>query len=158
MDARKLIDRLADTALVRDEIAMQVQLGLPWLDKRGGELCISFKLHREDYDSGMIRCYAPQYEAVWVYPFVHAVLFRDLAYSDEPPELSAPLAELDGKWLLGIGAAYLDELYDVCSQVLTFREENGTVTDVVLRRYQELYRKTAICMRLQALYLYNKEA
>lgn len=152
MDARQLIDRLADTALVRDEIAMQVQLGLPWLSLRGGELCISFKPHREDFDGGTIRCYAPQYEAAWVYPFVHAVLFRDLAYSDEAPDLSAPLAELDAQWMLSIGKAYLQEVYDACTRVLTFREENGAVTDVVLRRYQELYRKTAARMGLEALY------
>ncbi len=153
MDARKLMDDLADTALVRDEIAMQVQLGLPWLSMRGGELCVSFKPHREDYNGGKIRYYAPQYEAAWTYPFVHAVLFRDLAYSDEAPDLSAPLAELDGQWMLRIGAAYLDELYNACSRVLTFREENGMVTDVVLRRYQEIYRKTAANMGLEALYL-----
>ncbi len=152
MDARQLIDRLSDTDLVRNEIAMQAQLGLPWLSLRGGELCISFKPHREDYDGSVIRCYAPQYEVAWVYPFVHAVLFWDLAYSEEAPNLSAPVAELDAQWMLSIGKAYLQEVYDACTRVLTFREENGTVTDVVLHRYQELYQKTAARMGLEGLY------
>lgn len=152
MDANQLIDRLADTPLVRDEIAMQMQLGLPWLFMQGRELCISFNPHREDFYDGMIRCYAPQYEAAWVYPFVHVVRFQDLAYADQTPNLSAPLAELDAQWMLSIGKAYLQELYDACTKVLTFREENGTVTDVVLHRYQELYRKTVARMGLEALY------
>lgn len=152
MEAKQVIDQLANTSLVRGEIAMQMQLGLPWLSMRSGELCISFKPHREDFDGSTIRCYPPQYEIAWVYPFVHVTLFRDLAYTDEGPDLSAPLAELDAQWMLSIGKAYLQELYDACTHVLTFREENGTVTNVVLHRYQELYHKTAVRMGLEALY------
>lgn len=152
MDAKQLIDRLADSPLVRSEISMQMQMGFPWLSMQGGELCISFKPHREDYDGGKIRYYAPQYEAAWAYPFVHVTLFRDLAYASEAPDLSFPMAEIDAKWMLGIGKAYLQELYDACTKALTFREENGTITDVVLHRYQELYRKTAVRMGLETIY------
>lgn len=152
MDAKQLMNRLADTPLVRNEIAMQMQLGFPWLSMQSGELCISFKPHQEDFDGGTIRCYAPQYEAAWVYPFVHVVRFQDLAYADQTPDLSAPLVELDAQWMLSIGKAYLQELYEACTHVLTFREEHGMVTDVVLRRYQELYCKTAVHLGLEALY------
>lgn len=153
MDAKQLMDRLADSPLVRNEIALQMQLGFPWLSRQGGELCVSFKPHREDFDSGVIRVYAPQYEVAWVYPFAHITHFRDLAYTANTPDLSAPLAEIDAKWMLSIGKAYLQELYDACTKVLTFWEENGTVTDTVLRRYQEQYRKAAAHMGLEKLYL-----
>lgn len=153
MDAKQLMDRLADSYLVQNEIALQMQLGFPWLSRQGGELCISFKPHREDFDGGKIRVYAPQYEAAWVYPFAHVTHFRDLAYAENAPNLSTPLAEIDAKWMLSIGKAYLRDLYDACTKVLTFREENGTVTDTVLRRYQEQYRKTAAHMGLEKLYL-----
>lgn len=152
MDAKQLMDRLADSPLVRNEIALQMQMGFPWLSWQGGELSISFKPHREDFDSGVIRVYAPQYEAAWVYPFAHVTHFCDLAYTENTPDLSAPLAELDAQWMLSIGKAYLQELYEACTHVLTFREEHGMVTDVVLRRYQELYRKTAVHLGLEALY------
>lgn len=153
MDAKQLIDRLSDSHLVQNEIALQMQLGIPWLSQRGGELCVSFKPHREDFDSGVIRIYAPQYEVAWVYPFAHVTHFCDLTYTENTPDLSTPLAEIDAKWMLSIGKAYLQELYDACTKVLTFREENGTVTDTMLRRYQEQYRKAAAHMGLEKLYL-----
>lgn len=153
MDIKKLLDQLADTPIVQNEIALQMQLGLPWLSRLGGELCISFKPHREDFDSGIIRVYAPQYEVSWVYPFVHMTHFRDLAYAEHSPDLSDPLAEMDAKWMLSIGKAYLQELYDACTKVLTFREENETVADIVLHRYQEQYRKTVAHLGLERLYL-----
>lgn len=153
MDVKTLLDQLADTPIVQNEIALQMQLGFPWLSQQNGELCISFKPHREDFDNGKIRIYAPQYEVTWVYPFVHMIYFRDLAYADNSPNIAVPLAEINAKWMLSIGKAYLQELYDACTKVLTFRKKNGTVTSTVLHRYQEQYRKTVIHVGLEKLYL-----
>ena len=152
MDAVALVNRLSNSPIVQSEISLQMQLGLPWLSIKSGELCIHFQPHREEYRDGKMQFFAPLYEIEWVYPFEHVTLFRNLKYGNQI-DTEAPVYEVNGDWVLGIGKYYTKELYEECSKVLTFREKNGTVNDIVISKYQDLYRKTAERLGLQKLYL-----
>lgn len=151
MDALELMDRLAKSPFVGSEISFQMQLGLPKLKKMGGELCICFRPHKEEYQAGKLCFFPAQYEIVWAYPFNHVVLFRNLAYTNE---ISAeePLHTVDADWMLDIGRHYMRELYDACSEVLSFREEYGKVNETVLRKYQKTWENTVRQLGLGALY------
>ena len=85
MNAKELVAQLARHPVVSSDMAMQMQLGLPYLEKRNGKLCISFKPHQEVLQDGMISFFAPQYEIAWVYPFNRLIHFDNLLYSSSVP-------------------------------------------------------------------------
>lgn len=152
MDAAELVMKLSNSPIVRSEVSMQMQLGLPWLEIRNGELCIRFRLHREEYRDGKILFFAPLYEMEWVYPFAHVILFRNLLFEDRI-DVEKPLHEVNGDWMLGIGKYYTKELYKECTEALSFREKNGMINDIVIAGYQDRYRKAVEQLGLQKLYL-----
>ena len=152
MDAVELVNRLSNSPIVQSEISLQMQLGLPWLSIKGGELCIRFQPHREEYRGGKMQFFAPMYEIEWVYPFEHVILFRNLKYENSI-DTNTPVYEVGGDWVLGIGKYYTKELYQECSEVLIFRERNGMVNEVVISKYQNLYRKAVKQLGLEQLYL-----
>lgn len=152
MDAAELVKKLSSSPIVQSEVSMQMQLGLPWLEIKNGELCIRFQPHREEYRGGKLQFFAPMYEIEWVYPFAHIILFRNLNYEDRI-DTETPLHEVSGDWMLGIGKHYTKELYKACSEALSFREKNGTVNDTVVSKYQDLYRKAVERLGLEKLYL-----
>lgn len=148
MDALKLIETLARSEFVQTELPMNQQFGLPWLEKRGGRLCLCFKAHREELEGEELWYYPPQFELVWVWPFEHLESFRRL----DPADASTPAARVPVKRLLSSGRYGLDELYQECSRVLSIREKNGELTDAWLRSYQKKYRETVAELGLQAVY------
>ena len=148
MDAYALINELANSPLVRAEIPLEMQLGLPWLEINGGELCIRFKPHREDGKDGKILYFPPLYEIAWIYPFRHLVSF-ERKFCDA----AAPLHEHSADWMMNIGMHYIAELYEACAHVLSFREEHGFVNDVVIGKYRKQYEETVRKLGLQELYL-----
>lgn len=155
MDALELVNKLSQSPMVQSEVSLQMQLGLPWLSIKNGELCVRFLPHREEFRDGKMQFFAPQYEIEWVYPFTHVILFRNLKYEnhDNPIDTSIPVHEAGKDWVLGIGKYYTKELYEECSKVLSFREKNGTVNDTVVSKYQNLYQKTVKQFGLEKLYL-----
>lgn len=151
MDAKELVNRLAQHSLVKSEMPLQVQLGLPYLDLRAGKLCISFKPHRELCNNGMIEFYPQQYEIAWVYPFHKVIHFSNLAYEREL-DASEPVGYISLDRMAGGGKYLLEELYAACSRVISFWERDGQVSDVMLKKYQRLYYETAERLGLSALY------
>lgn len=151
MDAKELVGRLAQHSLVKSEMPLQVQLGLPYLELRAGKLCISFKPHRELYNNGMIEFYPQQYEIAWVYPFHKVIRFSNLAYEQEL-DASKPVGSISLDRMAGGGKYLLEELYAACSRVISFWERDGQVSDVMLKKYQRLYYETAEQLHLSALY------
>lgn len=138
MDAIKLMEKLAQHPLVLNQLPLQMQLGLPNLEKKRGELCICFMPHREDYSEHRLEIYPAQYILQFVYPFDKVICFRSLLYEKEL-ELSKPLCTLDADYLAARGKYNMNELYAECGRVLTAREKNGSVSDVMLANYQKLY-------------------
>lgn len=151
MDAKELVKKLAQHPLAKSDMPLQVQLGLPYLEKRGGKLCISFKPHRELCVDGKIAFYPQQYEIAWAYPFEKVIHFSNLSYEKEI-DASKPVACVSLDRMAGGGKYLLEELYSGCSRVITFWEQEGKVSDVMLRKYQRLYYETAGQLGLSALY------
>ena len=152
MDAKLLIKKLNASTFVQTELPFSMQLGLPYLEIKRGELCISFRPHKEEVVNGQFVLFPQIYEVAWVYPFNHIILFRNLLYETEI-DIQKPVCSCNSDWLLGIGKYSLNGLYDACSEVLTFCEETGTINEAVLAKYQELYQKTVQRLGMEQLYL-----
>lgn len=151
MDAKELVTQLSRHTLVKSEMPLQVQLGLPYLELRAGKLCISFKPHRELCSNGVIEFYPQQYEIAWVYPFRRVIRFSNLACEREL-DVSEPVGRISLERMASGGKYLLDELYAACSRVLSFWERDGQVSDVMLKKYQRLYYETAEQLGLSVLY------
>ena len=151
MDALELVNKLSAHPLVEENMAVQVQLGLPWLEKWNEQLCIRFRAHREDFRDGAIHFYAPQYDLVWTYPGMHLVFFENHLYTGSP-DLSAPVCTLSAERFAERGKFLLSELYDQCSRVLELQDRDGTVSDVTLRRYRQAFLETVRELGLAAVY------
>lgn len=151
MDALELINKLSAHPVVEENMSLQTQLGLPWLETRNGKLCIRFLAHREDYRDGHIDFYAPQYDLVWTYPGAHLIFFENRLYHNSP-DLSAPVGSLAAQRFAERGRYILSELYDQCSRVLTLADRDGTVSEVTLRRYQRAFADTVRELGLEAVY------
>ena len=151
MDAVKLINELNKHPLVHSDIPMQMQLGIPYLEKSQGRLIMGFAPHREEYSDGMIEIYPKQYELKFIYPFQQVVYFSNLLYESDI-DVSKPIHSIDAKWMINSGKDILNRLYDACSRVISFQEENGTVSDDCVAEYQQLYKETAKNLGLLDLY------
>lgn len=151
MDAIELIDKLTQHPLVLSQLPMQMQLGLPALAKKRGELCMRFIPHREDFVNHQLEIYPGQYILEFVYPFEKVICFRNLLYEREI-DLSAPLCRMEPEFLASRGKYGLNELYTECSRVLTAREKNGNAPDVMIENYQKLYDSILKRMGLTQLY------
>ena len=151
MDAVEMMEKLTCNPIVRANIGLQMQLGLPYLEKRKGKLCVTCLPHREEYRDGMMEFFTPQYQIAWVYPFdriiacENTVYFRDL-------DLSKPVCAMPAEKYLTRGKYVLNELYAQCSGLLAAYEQNHDVSDVALRRYQKAYYETVQEMGLTGVY------
>lgn len=151
MDAVEIVKKISNHYLVENDIAIQMQLGFPYLEKKGDMLYMSFKPHKEVYQKGKIDFYTPQYKIVFVFPFDHVVYFEKFSYKGAfSPEHVTFISDDD---MLSIGQYLIDELFDACSRVLTFWEETGTVSDLIVSKYQEQYKRTVGRLNLQEVYL-----
>ena len=83
MEARDLMKKLALHPVIQTSMALGMQLGLPWLEKKKGMLLLGLKPHKEIYESDGVAFYPQQYEITWAYPFTRIVLFRDLTLESE---------------------------------------------------------------------------
>lgn len=151
MNAVEMMNKLSMHPVVRADMVMQVQLGLPFLEKRMDKLCVSVLPHREEYREGCVKSYLPQYKAVWVYPFDKLIAFENTAYFC-PVDLSRPVSSVTAEKYALRGKYILNELYEQCSGVLAAYERNGTVSDVALRRYQRAYYEAVRELDLTAVY------
>lgn len=151
MNAKELVAKLARHPVVVSDMAMQVQLGLPYLEKRNGRLCISFKPHHEAVQNDSIAFYAPQYEIAWVIPSERLISFDNLLYSSDV-DLENPVQTVRVCDYAMRGTYLVEELYRACSRVLSIQETDGTVSDVTLKKYQKFYFETVRDLELEAVY------
>lgn len=151
MDAIELMDRLSQHPLVLSQLPLQMQLGLPYLEKKRDELCMRFIPHRENFTNHRLEIYPGQYILEFVYPFEKIICFRNLLYETEI-DLSAPLCSMTPEFLAARGKYNLNEIYNECSRVLTAREKTGSVSDVMIANYQKLYDSISRRIGLERLY------
>ena len=151
MEARELMKKLALHPVTQTSMTLGMQLGLPWLEKKKGMLLLSFKPHKETYESDGVAFYPQQYEITWAYPFTKIVLFRDLTMESEI-DAHTPICIIGHDRMLSSVKYRLNELYGECTQVLTVWDEKGEVPDAMLRSYQKKSRETIELLGLEALY------
>lgn len=151
MDTKELLHELANSDIVKAEIPLGLQLGLPWLEKRNGVLCICFLPHREELDGETICYYPPQFEIAWVWPFEHLASFHRLTL-DGPIDMEKPVCTLGVKRLVSTGKFGMDELYQESTKILKKIEYNGAISDAWIESYQNKYKKLTEILGLTALY------
>ena len=91
------------------------------------------------------------YELAWAYPFEKVVLFRDLTL-ERNIDVHQPVCVIAEKEMLDLGVYYWEELSENCSRLLFFQEEYGSVSDVAISKYHQLYAKVIRELHLEALY------
>lgn len=151
MDAKAVIKKLSQHPVVTNDMTMQVQLGLPYLERRNGKLCISFRPHMERLDGESIDFYRPQYGIVWAYPFERLMFFENLSCSQNI-DLTEPVANIPLKDYSSHGVYMVEQLYEKCTRVLAFQEKDGKVSDLSLRKYQQAYCEVVRDLGLEAVY------
>lgn len=151
MEATEVIRILSKHPVVTLDMAMEVQLGLPYLEKRNDTLCISFKPHRQLPEDGILAFYSPQYTLTWAYPFHRLVNFRNL-YFFEDIALEKPVCQLELQEYARRGSYYIAELFKECSWVMSEMEQYGTVSDTAVRSYQKSFYETVCKLGLEAVY------
>ncbi len=156
MNSLKIIKEIVSNPTLKENMSLQMQLGLPYLEKKKEKLCMSFKPHMEKYVDGNIEYYAPQYDLELVYPFKKIIKFINLSY-EITVDKSVPVAKIDAKELSSVGVGYMNELYDACTRVLEFQEQDGKVSDVSIKKYQKSYYDVVKKLGLTALYGSIKE-
>lgn len=151
MEAAEVIRMLSKHPVVTLDMAMEVQLGLPYLEKKNDTLCISFKPHRQIPEDGILSFYNPQYVLTWAYPFQRLVHFRNLCYfEDIVPE--KPVCQLELQDYARRGSYYIAELFKECSWVMSEMEQYGMVSDMAVRSYQKRFFETVGKLGLEAVY------
>lgn len=151
MNAMEMMEKLARHPVVRTSVGMQMQLGIPYLEKKNGKLCVSVLPHREECRDGAMLFYAPQYRITWVYPFERIVFFENSLYSgsDMNPEV---VHSISVDRYAERGRFLMKDLYEQCGGVLAVYERDKSVSDVTLRRYQKAYFETAEALGLTGVY------
>lgn len=151
MDAKEVVKKLSQHPVVTNDMSMQIQLGLPYLERRNGKLCISFKPHIERLDRDNIEFFSPVYEIAWVYPFEHLIAFENLTYSQNI-DLTAPVTKISLKNYGSHGVYMVEHLYEKCTRVLSFQEKDGNVSDLSIKKYQQAYCEVVRDLELEAVY------
>ena len=151
MNAMEMMEKLTRHPVVRANIGMQMQLGLPYMEKRNGKLCVTFLPHREACRDGVMEFFAPQYKITWVYPFDRVVFFENCLYTEDPtlPQIvhTIPVNRYAER-----GRFLLKDIYEQCGNVLAVYERDKKVSDVTLRKYQKVYFETVQELGLTGVY------
>lgn len=151
MDSLKIIEKINANTIVKTNMSMQMQLGFPYLEKIGQYLCMSFKPHMEMPSGNKIEYYRPRYELKLVYPFDKIIKFEDLSFRDTDT-IEKPVASISISELVSDGKVAMNELYEACTRVLDFQEEDGRVSDVSIKIYQKKYFEVIDQLGLSAVY------
>lgn len=151
MDTFELVDKLSHSSIVKAEIPLGIQIGLPWLEMKNGKLCICFKPHREEYADECVYYYAPQFYIAWVWPFEHLVSFQRLTL-DSSIDISKPISSISISRLLSVGKYGMNELYRECTKILNLQEKDNTVSEAWIRSYQKSYNNLIETLGLEKIY------
>ena len=151
MNAKEMLQILSAHPMVKSDMAMQMQLGLPYLGKRVERLCVTCLPHREECSEGSVHFYLPQYRITWVYPFQKVIFFENSAYYRQANH-SEPACSVKSEQYILRGRSVLNELFALCSELLTAYEQKGTISDAALRRYQRTYGEAVQELGLAAIY------
>lgn len=151
MNAAKMMEKLTRHSVVYENIGMQMQLGLPYFEKRNEKLCVSFLPHREDCRDGNMMFFAPQYKITWLYPFDRIIFFENSRYYGEDKAMEA-VQTIPVERYAERGRFLLKALYEQCDNVLALYERDKAISDVTLRKYRKVYFETVQALGLTGVY------
>ena len=151
MEMRQIVEAVAQSSFVCENIAMSVQLGLPYLDKMGNRLCLRFLPHKQMLQGQQVLFFQPQYELVLVYPFTQVVRFSNLTATQNRPA-PEPVCCVDKQFYLSEASYAITELYEACDRVLSFQEQDGSVSDSSIQRCQAAFWETVEALELIPVY------
>lgn len=151
MNALKLIEELSRHSVMKNDTDIQMQLGLPFLEKKGDKLFICFKPHKETFIGGIMDYYKPLYEIIWAYPSKRLVLFRDLYYENEGA-YAKPIKSLSNKILISKLKYFYENVYNECTRCLDSWDKNGTLSDVALKKYNAALEEAIMSLGLDCIY------
>lgn len=155
MDALKLIEELSRHPVIKNDMDIQMQLGLPFLEKKDDKLMLSFKAHKEVFRNGNMEYYEPLYDVSWVYPSKRMVYFKDLYY-EKDSDCNVLMHCISNKTLLSKVRYLYNEIYSECSRCLDLWDKNGTVSDLTLKKYNAVLEDAVKCLGLDCIYFADK--
>jgi len=151
MNTREMMERIARHPAILADTAMQMQRGLPWLEKRNGKLCVELRLYREKLEDGMVLFYPHQYEIRFVYPFEHMAYFCNLS-AECGKKAKEPVCRMTADMMADRYCYEAEALYRECDRVLEFQDRDAEVSDVIVEKYQKRFAETVNTLGLEALY------
>lgn len=151
MKTNEFIDKFAASDFVRNELPLQMQLGLPYLFKKNNRLYVKFFPHKENFAEGHIEIYERQYSLEVVYPSCRVVKFVDLIY-DEKIQSAKKIKDTDAECVLKNWKYVINGIYDSCSEILDFYDRNGKVADFQIEKYQIAFADAVERLGLSELY------
>lgn len=152
MNTRKLVARLSKSAVVREELPLQLQLGIPRLERKNGRICLSFLPHREVLRNGNYEVYPALYEIAWVYPFEHLAWFHNLSL-ERVVNADMWVKLIDEGRMLTLGVHCMMELYAQYDKTFSWFEQHGELNDTMFNACQAKYHEAVQCLELEPLYL-----
>lgn len=149
MNSKNFMKIINNSDFVFSQLPLQIQLGIPYIAKRGKRLCLVFLPHSEVYNDGKIEIYDRQYELEIAYPSCHIVRFIDLT---ESGNFSTPIKIIDADWMAAKGKYVIDNIFSACAETLEFYDEYHTMPDVVLDKYCRVFKEAAEDLGIYCLY------
>lgn len=132
--------------LFDEQIDLQLQLGLPWLQLEEDGLVLGYRMHRQRYAEDALWFYPVQWEIKTPYPF------RKISYLARKNRAGdSPLCHIAGETMLTSGKSLLQELYASADRLIALWGE-GKARQEDFTAYQCLYRDTVRRLGLEALY------
>ncbi len=151
MDALKFTEELSRHPVVKNDMDIRMQLGFPFLEKKGDSLLVFFKAHEETFRDGNMEYYEPVYEISWSYPSKRLVYFKDL-YLESDCNFKNPLHTVDGKTLSSKAKYLYNEIYDECTRCFDLWDKNGTLSDLTVQKYNSMLQQNVKQLGLDCIY------
>lgn len=151
MNTKEAMRLIAAHPVMRGDVSMQMQPGLPWFEKKQGKLCLRLRLHRQELVKDNVVFYTPGYEVTFVYPFEHIISFKNLRY--EPgAEPDSAACTLQQELMLSYYRSAALELYETGDLLLDLQEKDGSVSDAAVAHYQQMFTSAVQRLKMEALY------
>lgn len=151
MDAIKFVTELSRHPVIKNDMDIEMQLGLPFLEKKSDRLFVSFRPHKEYFRNGSMEYYEPVYEVSWIYPSKRLVYFKDLYYEDGK-DFRKPLHTISEKQLLSKAKYLFAEIYRECSRCLDLWDRDGVISDITVKKYNTMLEEAILGLGLDTIY------
>ena len=137
--------------VIRSEVAVEMQMGFPFLYQDQGKLCLRYLPHREVVEDGRLVFYAPAYRLEMCYPFKHFMGFVNYALSGNVHG-GEGIAEVALDWMLENARRDVEQLYGSCDAVLDEQVRLGGVRPETMDMHHQAFEACVEKMGLRGIY------